>query len=172
MLYGSPGVGNLLHIITELFNLKAGIKLEHVPYRGASEVINALLQGSIQVAFLTPATTVALIQEGKLRAIGFNGSKPFPELPNVPLVSASVPSISAVEHVGHLLRAGEDAGRDRRQAQWRDPARPESAGGRQCGGEIGLHSRRADRRRRRRNSSARKSRTAGEAVKAAGIEPN
>ena len=92
VLYGSPGVGNLLHIITELFNLKAGIKLEHVPYRGASDVINALLQGSVQVAFLTPATTLALIEEGKLRAIGFSGSKPFPELPTVPLVSASVPS--------------------------------------------------------------------------------
>lgn len=91
-LYGSPGVGNLLHIITELFNLKAGIKLEHVPYRGASDVINALLQGSIQVAFLTPATTVALIGEGKLRAIGFNGRRPFPELPDVPLVSAAVPN--------------------------------------------------------------------------------
>ncbi len=92
VLYGSPGVGNLLHIITELFNLKAGIKLEHVPYRGASDVINALLQGSVQVAFLTPATTLALIEEGKLRAIGFSGSKPFPELPKVPLVSTSVPS--------------------------------------------------------------------------------
>jgi tripartite-type tricarboxylate transporter receptor subunit TctC len=92
VLYGSPGVGNLLHIVTELFNLKTGIKLEHVPYRGASEVVNALLQGSIQVAFLTPTTTLALVEEGKLRAIGFSGSKPFPELPNVPLVSASVPS--------------------------------------------------------------------------------
>jgi tripartite-type tricarboxylate transporter receptor subunit TctC len=92
VLYGSPGVGNLLHIITELFNLKAGIKLEHVPYRGASDVINALLQGSVQVAFLTPATTLPLIEQGKLRAIGFSGSKPFPELPKVPLVSAAVPS--------------------------------------------------------------------------------
>jgi tripartite-type tricarboxylate transporter receptor subunit TctC len=92
VLYGSPGVGNLLHIITELFNLKAGIKLEHVPYRGASDVINALLQGSVQVAFLTPATTLPLIEQGKLRAIGFSGSKPFPGLPNVPLVSAAVPS--------------------------------------------------------------------------------
>jgi tripartite-type tricarboxylate transporter receptor subunit TctC len=91
-LYGSPGVGNLLHIVTELFNLKTGIKLEHVPYRGASEVVNALLQGSIQVAFLTPTTTLALVEEGKLRAIGFSGSKPFPDLPKVPLVSASVPS--------------------------------------------------------------------------------
>ena len=92
VLYGSPGVGNLLHIVTELFNLKTGIKLEHVPYRGASEVVNALLQGSIQVAFLTPTTTLALVQEGKLRAIGFSGTKPFPELPSVPLVSASVPN--------------------------------------------------------------------------------
>ncbi len=92
VLYGSPGVGNLLHIVTELFNVKTGIKLEHVPYRGASEVVNALLQGSIQVAFLTSATTLALVEEGKLRAIGFSGSKPFPELPSVPLVSASVPA--------------------------------------------------------------------------------
>lgn len=92
VLYGSPGVGNLLHIVTELFNLKTGIKLEHVPYRGASEVVNALLQGSIQVAFLTPTTTMALVEEGKLRAIGFSGTKPFPELPDVPLVSASVPN--------------------------------------------------------------------------------
>jgi tripartite-type tricarboxylate transporter receptor subunit TctC len=92
VLYGSPGVGNLLHIVTELFNLKTGITLEHLPYRGASEVVNALLQGSIQVAFLTPTTTMALVEEGKLRAIGFSGRKPFPELPNVPLISASVPS--------------------------------------------------------------------------------
>lgn len=91
VLYGSPGVGNLLHIVTELFNLKAGIKLEHVPYRGASDVINALLQGSVQVAFLSPATTVPLVQQGKLRAIGFSGTKPFPELPKVPLVSSAVP---------------------------------------------------------------------------------
>ena len=92
VLYGSPGVGNLLHLIAELFNLKTGIKLEHVPYRGASEVMNALLQGSIQVVFVTPTTALALVEEGKLRAIGFSGSKPFPDLPNVPLVSASVPT--------------------------------------------------------------------------------
>jgi tripartite-type tricarboxylate transporter receptor subunit TctC len=91
-LYGSPGVGNYLHIITELFNLKTGIKLEHVPYRGASEVVNALLQGSIQVAFLTPASVIGLAEEGKLRMIGFSGSKPFPEAPQVPLISASVPA--------------------------------------------------------------------------------
>jgi tripartite-type tricarboxylate transporter receptor subunit TctC len=92
VLYGSPGVGNLLHIVTELFNLKTGIKLEHVPYRGASEVVNALLQGSIQVAFLSPTSVVGLIEEGKLRGVAFSGSKPFPELPKVPLVSASVPT--------------------------------------------------------------------------------
>ena len=100
VLYGSPGVGNLLHLTAELFNLKAGIKMEHVPYRGASEVLTALMQGSIQVTFVTPATALPLIEQGKLRAIGFNGRKPFPELPDVPLVSASVPSIPPTEHLG------------------------------------------------------------------------
>jgi tripartite-type tricarboxylate transporter receptor subunit TctC len=45
--YGSPGVGNGLHLTTEIFAKKAGIKLQHIPYRGASEVMTALLGGSV-----------------------------------------------------------------------------------------------------------------------------
>jgi tripartite-type tricarboxylate transporter receptor subunit TctC len=91
VLYGSPGVGNLLHLTAELFNVKAGIAMEHVPYKGASEVVTALLQGSIQVMFVTAPSSLPLVKEGKLRAIGHTGTKPFPELPDVPLVSAAVP---------------------------------------------------------------------------------
>jgi tripartite-type tricarboxylate transporter receptor subunit TctC len=93
VLYGSPGVGNILHLTAELFNLKAGIKMEHVPYRGASEVLTALLQGSVHVTFATPATALPLLDQKQLRAIGFNARKPFPELPEVPLISASVPTM-------------------------------------------------------------------------------
>jgi tripartite-type tricarboxylate transporter receptor subunit TctC len=91
VLYGSPGIGNGLHLVAELFNVKTGLKMEHVPYRGASEVLTGLLQGSIQVMFVTPPSAIALVKEGKLRAIGFTGTKPFPELPAVPLVTASAP---------------------------------------------------------------------------------
>ena len=95
VLYGSPGVGNLLHLAAEQFKIKAAIPMEHIPYKGASEVVTALLQGSIQVMFVTaPSSLSALVNEGKLRAIGHTGTKPFPELPDVPLVSASVPGFS------------------------------------------------------------------------------
>ncbi len=93
ILYGSPGVGNQLHLTAELFNIHSGLKIEHVPYRGVSEVVTALMQGSIHVMFSTPTAALPLVEQGQLRAIGFNGTKPFPELPHVPLVSASVPTM-------------------------------------------------------------------------------
>ena len=46
VLYGSPGVGNLLHLTAELFNVHTGLKMEHVPYRGASEVLTALCRAA------------------------------------------------------------------------------------------------------------------------------
>ena len=92
LLYGSPGVGNLLHLAAELFNVKAGVKMEHVPYKGASEVLTALLQSSIQVMFVTPTSAAGLVKEGKLRALATTGAKPLVEFPDLPLVRTTVPS--------------------------------------------------------------------------------
>jgi tripartite-type tricarboxylate transporter receptor subunit TctC len=103
VLYGSPGVGNLLHLTAELFNVHTGLKMEHVPYRGASEVLTALMQDSVQVMFVTAVTSIALVKEGKLRAIGFTGRKPCPDLPDVPLISASVPSFPPTGSWGIFL---------------------------------------------------------------------
>ena len=114
MLYGSPGVGNMLHLAAELFNIKAGIKMEHVPYRGASEVLTALLQGSIQVTFVTPASAMALVKEGKLRAIGTTGAKPFAGVSGRAAGQRDGAGLSAVELVGNVLRASENAAGDRR----------------------------------------------------------
>ena len=75
VLYGSPGVGNLLHLTAELFNVHTGLKMEHVPYRGVSEVVTALMQGSVHVMFVTALTSPCRwSKEGQLRAIGFNGT--------------------------------------------------------------------------------------------------
>jgi tripartite-type tricarboxylate transporter receptor subunit TctC len=92
VVYGSPGVGNVLHLAAEMFKLKAGIDMEHVPFRGASDVTAALMQGSIQVMFVTPPSVLPLVEGGQLRAIGFTGSKRFPPTPHVPLVSETVPT--------------------------------------------------------------------------------
>jgi len=91
VLYGSPGVGNILHLAAESFSRAAGISMQHVPYKGASEVMTALLGGSVQVMFVTPPSVLGLVKDGKVRALGFTGTRPFPALPDVPLMKDMVP---------------------------------------------------------------------------------
>jgi tripartite-type tricarboxylate transporter receptor subunit TctC len=94
VLYGTPGVGNILHLVTELFRIRAGLTLDHIPYKGASEVATALLGGSIQVMFVTPPSVLQLVKSGQLRAIAYTGTKPFPELPDVPSIRDALPGFS------------------------------------------------------------------------------
>jgi tripartite-type tricarboxylate transporter receptor subunit TctC len=89
--YGSPGVGNELHLKAELFKRMAGIEMQHIPYKGASEVITALLSGAVQVMFVTPPSVIGLIQEGRVRPLAFTGSKPFAAFPDVPLMKQYLP---------------------------------------------------------------------------------
>ena len=94
VLYGTPGVGNILHLVTELFRIRAGLALEHIPYKGASEVATALLGGNIDVMFVTPPSVLALVKGGQLRAIAYTGAKPFSELPDVPSIRDALPGFS------------------------------------------------------------------------------
>jgi tripartite-type tricarboxylate transporter receptor subunit TctC len=91
VLYGSPGIGNALHLVAEIFRNHTGIEMQHIPYKGASEVANSLLAQNIHVMFVTPPSVLGLVQSGKLRAIGYTGHKPFPELPDVPLIRKILP---------------------------------------------------------------------------------
>jgi tripartite-type tricarboxylate transporter receptor subunit TctC len=91
VLYGSPGIGNALHLVAEIFKNKVGIEMDHIPYKGASEVANSLLANNIHVMFVTPPSVIGLVKGGKLRALGYTGHKPFPELPEVPLIRQLVP---------------------------------------------------------------------------------
>lgn len=100
VLYGSPGVGNGLHLAGAMFNKTVGLNMEHVPFKGASEVVAALLGNNVDMMFVTPPSVLGLIKDGKLRALAFTGSKPFPELPDVPLMKASVPNYPPVQAWG------------------------------------------------------------------------
>jgi tripartite-type tricarboxylate transporter receptor subunit TctC len=100
VFYGSPGIGNGLHLAAAMFNKATGLKMEHVPFKGASEVSAALLGGEINVMFVTPPSVIGLVKSGQLRAIAFTGSKPFPELPNVPLMKDTVPDYPPVKGWG------------------------------------------------------------------------
>jgi len=107
VLYGSPGVGNILHLATELFSLKAGISMQHVPYKGASEVMTALLGGSVQVMFVTPPSVMGLLKAGRVRALAFTGTKPFPPFPDVPLMKNVLPGSEPMGSWGMFFAPGK-----------------------------------------------------------------
>ncbi len=107
VLYGSPGVGNILHLATEVFSQKAGVTLQHIPYKGASEVMNALLGGSVQVMFVTPPSVMGLLKDGKVRALAFTGTKPFPPFPDVPLLKDVLPGYVPMGSWGMFFAPGK-----------------------------------------------------------------
>ncbi len=85
--YGSPGVGTVGHFATELFATQAGIKLNHVPYKGAAQYTVDLLAGHIEIAIIQFAGCAPLLQSNRLRAIGATSEKRSPLLPNLPTVA-------------------------------------------------------------------------------------
>jgi tripartite-type tricarboxylate transporter receptor subunit TctC len=87
LAYGSSGVGNATHLAAELFNARTGTKLVHVPYKGGGLVTNALLANEIQVVFTNPATIIAQVKAGRVRALAYNNATRAPYLPEVPTMT-------------------------------------------------------------------------------------
>ncbi len=85
--YGSPGIGNTLHLATELFNVRAGTKLLHVPYKGVAQAMNAAIGGEVQSIIMPPTIAAAMIKSGKLRALGVSSPARLPEFPDVPTMT-------------------------------------------------------------------------------------
>jgi tripartite-type tricarboxylate transporter receptor subunit TctC len=90
--YASSGHGTSVHLSGELFNKMTGLKLQHIPYRGAGPALNDLIPGRVDVMFNNIGAVMPLISGGKLRALGVTSSKRASVLPDVPTVSeAGVP---------------------------------------------------------------------------------
>jgi tripartite-type tricarboxylate transporter receptor subunit TctC len=84
--YASAGFGNLTHVAGELFQVMAGVKLNHVPYKAAGPAVNDLLAGHIPLMFGPSPVVVPMVQGGRLRPLAFTALKRSPQLPDVPTV--------------------------------------------------------------------------------------
>src|SRR5581483_6929635 len=70
--YSSPGIGNTLHLIGELFNARAGVKMVHVPYKGGGPAVAAVMSGEVQAMMAPAQLALANVRAGKLRALAYS----------------------------------------------------------------------------------------------------
>ena len=87
--FASSGAGNLTHLAGELFNLKTGIGVVHVPYKSTAESVAAVLADQVQMTFTNLSTVLPLIREQKIKALAVSGEKRASELPDVPTMVES-----------------------------------------------------------------------------------
>jgi tripartite-type tricarboxylate transporter receptor subunit TctC len=95
--YGSGGAGSLAHLSAEAFRLAAGIDYLHVPYKGAPDIVLALLGGQIQVGFPTMPTAFRPAQQGSLRALAVTSAQRTKAMPEVPTLLEAMPSGFALD---------------------------------------------------------------------------
>ena len=107
MFYGSGGVGTNTHLGGELFNSVTGVKLTHVPYKGASAVLADLVGGQVQVMISSIPTALPHIRSGKLRALMVTDDQRSAALPDVPsAVEAGVPDMKMRFWIGFAVPTG------------------------------------------------------------------
>jgi tripartite-type tricarboxylate transporter receptor subunit TctC len=105
--YGSSGVGSTQHLAGEAFNLAAGTKAVHIPYKGSAQALADLVGGQIQLDFDTTSSAMAFIKSGKVKALAVMSPKRTPELPDVPtLAEAGLPGVEMTTWYGLFVTAG------------------------------------------------------------------
>jgi len=85
----SPGNGTVAHLSGELLQKTAGIKLTHVPYKGAAQAVNDLIGGQVDLYLSSVPTLLAHVKNGKLRALAVTSLKRVDDLPQVPTIAES-----------------------------------------------------------------------------------
>lgn len=105
--YGSPGNGTVAHLAMELLQNTSGIKLQHVPYKGAAQALTDLMGGQIQIYASSIPTALSQIKDGRLRAIAVTSLSRSPSLPNVPTIAESgYKGFEAITWFGFVVPAG------------------------------------------------------------------
>ena len=87
--YSTGGVGTVPHLSAELFKTETGTQILHVPYKGGGPALTAVVAGEVQMTMDTLATSLQMIEAGKLRALAVSAPKRSSELPDVPTMAES-----------------------------------------------------------------------------------
>ena len=107
LTFGSGGVGSGAHMNAELFRAMAKVDAVHIPYKGTPEVVNGLISGSVDFAFVPITTALPFLRSGKLVPLALGSAARTPLLPDVPTTEeAGVPGSAHNEWLGLYTRSG------------------------------------------------------------------
>ena len=107
--YASAGVGSPAHLAGEMLNLLAGIKLTHVPYKGAAPGLLDVIAGSAQLIITSPISAGGHMKTGRVRALAVTGSERNPSLPDLPTIAETIPGYEISQSWGIVAPAGTPA---------------------------------------------------------------
>jgi len=100
--FGSPGNGSIPHLLGETLNLAAGIKMTHVPYKGFSPGIQALISNELDMAFVASGTIQSQIIANRVRPLAIDAGQMAPGLAPVPDLSKTLPGFDTVPTIAAL----------------------------------------------------------------------
>ena len=104
--YSSPGFGSQTQFITELFKSKAGVQIQHVPFRGGAPALQAVIAGEVEFSVLSGQVSLPHIESGSIRAIALGGAVRDPRVPNAPTVAEEgFKDVEAILWIGLLAPA-------------------------------------------------------------------
>ncbi len=105
----SSGNGTLQHLLLELFRRAAGIKINHIPYRGGGLAVTDVMAGQVKFYFANGSAVVGLIKGGKVKAIAHTGKGRLASLPDIPPMSDTLPGFEGYDWNGVFVPHGTPA---------------------------------------------------------------
>ena len=107
LTFGSSGSGTSIHLSGELFNTLAGVKMQHIPYKGRAQAVPDLLGGRITMIFDNMPSALPLVKGGEVRALGVTSASRSAAAPNIPTIAESgLPGFEATSWFALLAPAG------------------------------------------------------------------
>jgi len=104
--YATPGVGTPPHMIGEMFKLRTGLDIIHVPYKGGGSATQDVVSGQVPLTFENPAISLPLVLAGQLRPLAVTSDVRNPRIPDVPTLSETIPDFVSASFTGMVAPAG------------------------------------------------------------------
>lgn len=104
--FASSGTGGSPHLASELLMSRAGIRLQHIPYKGAAPAITDVVSGQVEMMTGDANTALPFLKSGRLKALAVTGPERMEQLPNVPTVAETLPGFEAGNWFGVFVPAG------------------------------------------------------------------